>query len=278
MESRASNDNMDEEETRSDKEARSDDETGNQMSDSGAEQDPDAQERREFESLRWILEKENVTPFGPQILRKAVQMYTPELDKVVELLLKYNTYAIDDQTINLAASDTGHGNIILQMFRHYDESLPIDDELLLSCRSPSLLYSPTTCNSEQPSINSDVYELEEESRPTWDSQACPTCHNLRPSRRLFDPDQVVKTFCWDELLWTSKAGCKFCAVLLQGLCNFLRAEPRGSQRMKMFSIDQGPLQVHAYGHSFPGEDVEFYIHQSLWALSCAPVPMRFHSK
>ncbi|EAT77557.1 hypothetical protein SNOG_15014 [Parastagonospora nodorum SN15] len=54
-------------------------------------------------------------------------------------------------------------------------------------------------------MNGGVDELEEEYRPTWDPQACPTCHNLRPSIRSFDPDQVVKNFCWDELLRTVEA-------------------------------------------------------------------------
>ncbi|KAH5465076.1 hypothetical protein HBI31_202250 [Parastagonospora nodorum] len=110
-------------------------------------------------------------------------------------------------------------------------------------------------------MNGGVDELEEEYRPTWDPQACPTCHNLRPSIRSFDPDQVVKNFCWDELLRTVEAGCKFCAVLQQGLRHFLGPEPYGSQRMKMYSIDQGPLQVHTHNTTFLEGEIEFYIHQ-----------------
>ncbi|KAH3906138.1 hypothetical protein HBI56_197070 [Parastagonospora nodorum] len=126
MESQVPSDNTDEEEIRSDEGARSYGETGDQISEPGVEILEDEM-RRELESLRWILKKRNGTPLGPQILRKAVQMYTPHLDKIVELLLSYNTHAIDGQTINLAASDTGHGKTILQMFQHYDKSLVIGD-------------------------------------------------------------------------------------------------------------------------------------------------------
>jgi hypothetical protein len=187
-------------------------------------------------------------------LRKTTLTDLPLLgyEEVVELLLQYNTHAIDQQTVHRAASHGAYGKSVLRMLQHHDKALVIDDELFLSHRPQIFPFSPpinkrssslpggsTVASSDLSTMTLVTYELGKQKSP-WNSQARSTCHDLRPSLALSGQNPIPKYASWDELLCTTKAGCKFCAVLQQEVRHFLQSEPCGYREISIFG-GEGPM-------------------------------------